>query len=382
VAEELTLHTIRTPCLVLDEAKMSANIERMKNALASHPVSFRPHLKTAKCIEIARRLISGAEGPAAVSTLAEAEYFANHGVRDILYAVGVSPEKLGRVVALLQSGINLTVVVDNVDCARAVAAYSRRSGIKIPAMIEIDCDGRRAGVSAHDHGLIGQIGCVLTQQGAQLKGVMTHAGASYGSKSVEEIRNWARTEREVAVSAAHTVREAGLPCESVSIGSTPTALHESNLSGVTELRAGVFVFFDLVMAGIGVCHTSEIALSVLATIIDIRRSTGRIIVDAGWMALSRDRGTATQKTDCGYGLVCDLRGYPVDDLLMTEASQEHGVLALRPDSAHSIGAFQVGDRVRILPNHACATAAQHEEYIVVGGASPQVHARWARMRGW
>jgi D-serine deaminase-like pyridoxal phosphate-dependent protein len=142
----------------------------------------------------------------------------------------------------------------------------------------------------------------------------------------------------------------------------------------------VFVFFDLVMAGVGVCSLDDIALSVLATVIGAQESRGWILVDAGWMAMSRDRGTAGQAVDQGYGLVCDLAGRPYGDLIMVQANQEHGVLALRPGAAGPLPELKVGDRVRILPNHACATGAQHQSYHVIGPGG--LEAEWSRFSGW
>ena len=145
-------------------------------------------------------------------------------------------------------------------------------------------------------------------------------------------------------------------------GSTPTGLSASGYDGITELRAGVYMFLDLVQAGIGICGIDDIALSVLATVIGHQRDKGWIITDAGWMALSSDRGTAGQATDQYYGLVCDLEGRPYRDLVVLKTSQEHGTLAARPGSGANIPLLRIGDRVRILPNHACATAAQHDRY--------------------
>src|SRR5699024_6776516 len=151
-------------------------------------------------------------------------------------------------------------------------------------------------------------------------------------------------------------------CPEVSVGSTPTAHFARNLEGVTEVRAGVFVLFDLVMAGIGVCGIDDIALSVLATVIGHQRDKGWIIVDAGWMAMSRDRGTASQSVDQGYGMVCDIGGTPYPDLIMSGSNQEHGIISVREGSSAALPDLKLGDRVRILPNHACATGAQHDRY--------------------
>ena len=147
------------------------------------------------------------------------------------------------------------------------------------------------------------------------------------------------------------------------------------------MRAGVFVMFDLVMAGIGVCAVDDIALSVLATVIGHRADRGWTFVDAGWMALSRDRGTAKQPVDQGYGIVCDVDGRPYPDLIVTETNQEHGIIALRPGSTAPQVALPVGAKVRILPNHACATGAQHDRYHVVAAGADTVR-QWERFRGW
>lgn len=361
---------------------MTRNIERLRTHLGALGVQLRPHLKTPKSIEVAQRTMDSAAGPAAVSTLKEAEQFADAGVRNILYAVGIAPNKLDRVAALRRRGVDLSIVVDNVEAAQAVAAKARETGDKIPTLIEIDSDGHRAGVSPQrPHDLVA-IGRVLNEGGPQLRGVLTHAGESYSCKSLDEIGAMAERERAAAVTCAQTLRAAGLPAPVVSVGSTPTAHFARNLTGVTEVRAGVFVFFDLVMAGLGVCTTDDLALSVLATVIGHQRDKGWILVDAGWMAMSRDRGTARQRIDQGYGIVCGVDSQIYPDLIMVEANQEQGILALRPGSGAMLPDLPVGAQVRILPNHACATGAQHEAYQVVRPGSRDVLARWPRFSGW
>ncbi|MFL9899798.1 DSD1 family PLP-dependent enzyme [Paraburkholderia fungorum] len=377
-----SLDELDTPCLLLDEARMTRNIERLRGHLGTLGVQLRPHLKTPKSIEVAQRTMDSAAGPAAVSTLKEAEQFADAGVRDILYAVGIAPNKLDRVAALRRRGVDLSIVVDNVEAAQAVAAKARETGDKIPTLIEIDSDGHRAGIPPQRPDDLVAIGRVLHEGGAELRGVLTHAGESYSCKSLDEIVAMAERERAAAVTCAQTLRAAGLPAPVVSVGSTPTAHFARDLTGVTEVRAGVFVFFDLVMAGLGVCTTDDLALSVLATVIGHQRDKGWILVDAGWMAMSRDRGTARQRIDQGYGIVCDVDSQIYPDLIMVEANQEQGILALRPGSGAVLPDLPVGAQVRILPNHACATGAQHGAYQVVRPGSRDVLARWQRFSGW
>jgi len=344
-------------------------------------LSLRPHLKTAKSIHVARRVMTSPAGPATVSTLKEAAQFAAAGVRDIIYAVGIAPSKLPRVLELRADGVDLAVVVDSVEQAEAVATASRDAGEAIPALIEIDCDGHRSGVLPGDAARLIEIGRAL-ERGAELRGVLTHAGASYSARGVDALRQCAEAERLSVVEAAATLRTAGLSCPVVSIGSTPTAHHATDLSGITEVRAGVFVFFDLVMAGIGICRIEDIALSVLATVIGHQREKGWILIDAGWMAMSQDRGTSKQAVNQGYGVVCDIAGNAYPDLIMADANQEHGIVTVRSDSGGVLPDLKIGDRVRILPNHACSTGAQHPGYHVVRGASGLVEAVWPRFGGW
>jgi D-serine deaminase-like pyridoxal phosphate-dependent protein len=151
---------------------------------------------------------------------------------------------------------------------------------------------------------------------------------------------------------------------------------------VSEVRAGNFVFFDLVMAGIGVCTVADLALSAVVTVIGHRPDRGWILTDGGWMATSRDRGTSRQRVDQAYGLVAGLDGTLHDDLLMSDASQEHGILSIRPGSTAPLPDLAIGTRLRILPVHACATAAQHDRYHVIEPGSRTVQDVWTRVRGW
>ena len=191
----------------------------------------------------------------------------------------------------------------------------------------------------------------------------------------------AEQERRAVVRSAAVLRSAGFASPVVSVGSTPTATFAKSLEGVTEVRAGVFVFHDLVMAGLGVCRVEDIALSVLATVIGHQREKGWIITDGGWMAMSRDRGTARQPVDQGYGLVCDEAGRV--DRRPHRVGREPGARHRQPPrrAALDVSQYPVGTRLRILPNHACATGAQHDAYHVVRGGT-EVVDRWPRFGGW
>jgi len=386
-----TLADVDTPFLALDIDKMDKNVARLANKLNALGAAIRPHLKTVKSIDASERILANKSAGATVSTLKEAEELAAAGFNNLLYAVGIDPSKLPRVIALRRQGVDIAILLDSEYQARAVIDACTETDIDIPVLIEIDCDGHRGGILADDPKLL-QIAAILEPR-QLLRGVLNHAGESYSCDSPQDLIACAENERATAVAAAKNLHKAGFNCPMVSIGSSPTAHFSANLKGVTEVRAGVYVFFDLVMAGIGVCQIEDIALSVVTTVIGHREDKGWIMIDAGWMALSRDRGTARQKIDQGYGLVCDLAGVPIPGLIVGDVSQEHGQISLRADSTAQLPQLKIGTRLRILPNHACATGAQHSQYHVFSAAQSEqktdsetqqlaVQAVWPRIKGW
>ncbi|WP_334011151.1 DSD1 family PLP-dependent enzyme [Burkholderia cepacia] len=376
----MDLQTLNTPAALIDVGRMRHNIGRMQAHLDALGVRFRPHVKTTKCTHVAdAQIAAGAQG-VTVSTLKEAEQFFAHGIRDIVYAVGMVPAKLGQALALRRQGCDLKLVTDSLPAAHAIAEFGRAHGERFEVWIEVDVDGHRSGIPP-DAGLLIDVGRALVDGGLVLGGVLAHAGSSYEYSTPEALAAIAEQERSRTVRAAERLRAAGLPCPVVSIGSTPTALAARHLDGVTEVRAGVYVMFDLVMHNIGVCDLSDIALSVLTTVIGHQEEKGWAIVDAGWMAMSRDRGTQRQARDFGYGQVCTEHGDVLGDYVMSAANQEHGIVsrAGAPDSGIA-QRFPIGTRLRILPNHACATGAQHPEYQAIGDdGSAQA---WPRFYGW
>ncbi len=373
---------INTPAAVIDVTQMAANIDRMQARMNALGVRFRPHVKTSKCVDVVRLQTRAGASGITVSTLKEAEQFFAAGIVDILYAVGIAPHKLAQAAALIAAGCRLRILVDNLAAAQAVAAYANTHDIAFDVLIEIDTDGHRSGVKPEAPELIDIARALTADSRVTLAGVMTHAGASYALHDAVALQQFAEQERALCVRAATRLREAGFACLDVSVGSTPTALSAQTLDGVTEVRAGVYVFFDLVMANVGVCSLGDIAMSVLTTVIGHQREKGWVIVDAGWMAMSRDRGTQMQQLDYGYGQVCDAAGQPIAGCLMASANQEHGIVEWRDaNAAQSVEArFPVGMQLRILPNHACATAAQFPAYEALGGDG--IVTTWPRFYGW
>jgi D-serine deaminase-like pyridoxal phosphate-dependent protein len=382
----MTLDKLETPAALIDRRRMERNVALMQQRMNALGVKFRPHVKTTKCIDVVRaQLAAGAQG-ITVSTLKEAEEFFAAGVTDILYAVGIAPSKLLRAMALRKQGCDLKLLIDNPAAAAAIVEFCRARGDRPEVWIEVDTDGHRCGIKPEQNTLL-EVGRILQDHEITVGGVMTHAGASYELDTREALVALAEQERAGCVRAAERLRGAGVPCAAVSVGSTPTALSAQRLDGVTEVRAGVYVFFDLVMHNVGVCSLDDIALSVVTTVIGHQPEKGWVILDAGWMAMSRDRGTSKQVRDFGYGQPCALDGTPLERYVVADANQEHGILSAidRESDAGGpvddvVARFPVGTKLRILPNHACATGAQFSEYYALDATGGLV--MWQRFGGW
>jgi D-serine deaminase-like pyridoxal phosphate-dependent protein len=375
-----TLADLDTPAAVIETSRMLRNILRMQRQADALGVRLRPHVKTAKCAQVFENQREAGACGITVSTLKEADRFFANGVSDILYAVGMAPHRLDHALRLRRAGCDLKIITDSLEGARSIANHGNRSGEAYDVLIEVDTDGHRSGVRPEEPRLI-DIGRALHDGGMNLLGVITHAGSSYELDSPAALAALAEVERAGCVRAAQRLRDAGLPCDVVSVGSTPTALEAANLDGVTELRAGVYVLFDLVMRNIGVCTTDDIALSVLTTVIGHQPEKGWAIVDAGWMAMSRDRGTARMGHDFGYGLACTVDGDVLTGYVLSGANQEHGILSREGSPDPDIAArFPIGTRLRILPNHACATGAQFPSYHALG--EDGLVQTWERFHGW
>ncbi len=372
-----------TPSLILDRSRLAENARRMRDQARRLGVRLRPHLKTAKSARVAE-LALGGKGPITVSTLAEAEYFVAHGFRDITYAVGIVPTKLDHAAKLQHDGADLKILTDNVDVAAAIAARGQALGQTFRVLIEIDTGLGRAGIAPDAPELV-PVAKALSG-GAELAGVLAHAGHSYHCSSVDEVKQIAEEERAGAVAAATRLRAAGFPCPMVSVGSTPTAVHAERLDGVTEMRPGNYLFFDLFQVGVGSCSMEDLAVSVLASVIGHHRPRNHLVIDAGALALSKDTGANEHRPGTGYGLICLPGGkVPLPGLAVLDVHQEHGIVAhakgLDAISKLPFERFPIGSRVRVLPNHSCMTAAMYDRYYVTDGATDVVD-EWDRINGW
>jgi D-serine deaminase-like pyridoxal phosphate-dependent protein len=370
---------LSTPALILDKAAMQRNLDNMHARMRAHGVGLRPHLKTAKSAEVARRATSGQPGGITVSTLAEAEYFLAHGFHDILYAVGIATGRLARVVALSKAGADIKIITDNIDAVKSIADHPSNNGEHFKVLVEVDSGEGRAGVLSDSPEFMQIARSIHYGGNMTLMGVLTHAGHSYGCKTINEIESVAEQERHIITDAAERLRTEDLPCPIVSAGSTPTAVHARNLDGVTEMRPGVFVFNDLKQLSIGACERDGLALSVLASVIGQNRHNGHILLDTGALALSKDISAHDEHPEVGYGEVCDADTLEsIDGLVVNAVSQEHGIVPV--SNPVQFDTLPIGSQVRILPNHACITAAGYSHYEVLEGGN--IIGRWDRVNGW
>lgn len=372
---------LTTPRLILDADRLERNAARMRAHCDGLGVTLRPHLKTAKSIDVARIAADGGRGPITVSTLAEAEYFAAAGWRDILYSTAIAPAKLARADRIQRDhGARLLFVIDDREAAAAIGSEAAALGARFGVLIEIDCGEHRSGVEpASDElaAIADAIGACAPQ--LELMGVMAHAGHSYAFDDPAPIRALAEVERLAAVSSAELLRTRGHPCPIVSIGSTPTVLFAGHLHGVTEVRAGIYLFCDLSQLSRGVCAEDDLAVSVLATVIGHQRRGPSLILDAGALALSKDIGANRFMPDAGYGLVYDAATLkPLGSLAVSTVHQEHGNVPV-PDESW-FARLPIGSLVRILPNHACLTCAPYASYDVLRAG--QLSEQWPRIGGW
>ena len=366
-----------TPCLLLDKDKLMANILRMQARADDLGVRLRPHLKTLKSARAAQALIASGASGITVSTLKEAGYFLDHGFKDITYAVGMAPAKLAEVASLMARGADLKIITDNPEVGRFIAAEADKSNLNYKLLIEVDCGDKRGGLQPDSEELL-QIAGIIGNSAAHFQGILSHAGHSYGVNNTSEIEKIAEQEREAVVHAATRLRAAGHQVDTVSVGSTPTALYARDLSGVTELRAGVYTVFDMDQQSRGVCETEEIAMSVLSSVIGHNRAAAKILLDAGGLALSKDRGADKFRPEVGYGQVCNPDGSIIPELYVTSVSQEHGHVAVRDENDFEL--FPVGSYLRILPIHACMTAAAYDCFNIIQNGA--ISEKWERVNGW
>lgn len=361
------LMEIATPALIIDQEKLESNIVSMAKKAREHNVSLRPHIKTHKCIEVARQQERhGIEG-ITVSTLKEAKDFAESDFKDITYAVPIDGPKIRSFLELSDQN-SVKAIVDDVHVLAALGKMAEEASQDIEILVKVDMGYQRCGVDPKNHRAMDLVRDIVESRNLRFKGILTHAGNSYSCPTPSCIQAVAEQEQDSVISFAQSLSEYGdsyYP-EVISIGSTPTiSLAKTIRPEITEIRPGNYVYYDYTQVTLGCCKVSDCALTVIARIVGKYES--RAIIDAGATALSKDGGPIHIEPNCGYGKI--FRDYEVNELdtesTIDALSQEHGKVVFSHDS--SMGSMQIGDLVRILPNHSCLTNNLFRKAYVVEG---------------
>lgn len=362
----MKISELPTPALLLDLDVLDRNLAWMAGRAAALGVALRPHIKTHKCVEIARRQQALGAAGLTVSTLVEARVFADHGFTDLTWAFPVILSRREEIRELAER-ITLRLVVDSEEAVRALEDM----GLPLHVWLKIDCGYHRAGVDPASPATLELARRIAGSYSLRFDGLLTHSGHAYQGRTREEVAAVAEQERRVMAECADRMREAGIEVPRVSVGSTPAMSVVERLDGITEARPGNYAFFDFMQVGLGSCGVRDCAVTVLASVVSARPGDSRCVVDAGALALSKDQGLGWAQPASLGEVFADYEAALLSPIArLVSLSQEHGILSKRRP---------VGTRVRILPNHSCLTAACFDEYAVVRG--DEVVDRWRIWRG-
>lgn len=334
-----TIYDIDTPAVLIEKSIMEDNINTMQRLADRNGVNLRVHIKTHKIPELAKlQLKAGAVG-IAVAKLGEAEMMAEAGISDIQIAnIITGPIKIRRLLRLHRKN-RLTVGIDSFDNARELAAAFEKPHRTLDVLIMINTGLNRCGLE-NGKEVVKLADFCAGLKGIRLGGLMTHAGHAYASSSKAEIKKIGQFEGKRLADLAVILRHRGHSIKIVSVGSTPTAKYCSAIEGVTELRVGNYIFNDMTQVTLQTVSARQCAASIISTIIS-KSPTGRVVIDAGSKALALDRGAHGSDAITGFGRIIGGGG------IISRLSEEHGII----DRAKR--KFQIGDRIRIIPNHIC-----------------------------
>ena len=345
-----------TPCVLIDLDVLERNVSDMQGRAREAGVGLRPHAKTHKSPEVARlQLAAGAAGITLAKT-SEAEVFAGLGFEDVFLGFPIYGADKARRLLALSDRMRIAVGADSAEGARSLGEVFHAAKRRLRVRLKIDCGYGRVGVPPER--AVETAREIADVPGIQLEGLFTHGGQGYAAKTSEEAARAARDEGRAVVEAAEAVRGAGLPAEVVSLGSTPTARSSMTSRGATECRPGTYVYNDFSQVQLGSCRLEDCAMTILATVVSVP-ARDRAVLDAGSKTLSND---PLHPVPGGHGAVLGKASR------LARLSEEHGVIRIEPGDA-----FRVGERVRVLPNHACQVSNLHDRLVAVRGA---------RVEGW
>lgn len=339
-----------TPAILVDVDLLDRNIERMAELAKRASVRLRPHIKTHKNPVIARMQVQAGASGVTCATLKEAETMADGGIGNILIAFPLVGEaKLQRLAALLLRA-EVSVALDSVVAAAGIAAVGRRTGRTVPIYLEVDTGMNRCGLPVGEE-LVRVATEIAALEGVALRGLLSYGGQVHDGKTTAEQYELGRQEGTTLVEAQMLLDRRGIKVCELSAGSTLGAAGAASVPGITEIRPGTYIFNDARRVQFGWCTAEECALSILATVVST--PAGRVVVDAGSKTMT---GDPLPFKLGGHGLI---KGYP--EVRIARLSEEHGVI---DRSAESLG-LSIGDRIEIVPNHACVVSNLFEQVHMV-----------------
>lgn len=338
--------------MLVDRARVTRNLDRMQAAVTRWGLRLRPHAKTHKSIEMARRqTAAGAQG-ICCAKLGEAELFADAGLEDIRLPYPLHPANAERVLDLLDR-TRLSFIVDHPDVAAGWSDVMLREGRKVDVLVKVDVGFHRCGIDPGRPDAADLVARIAALPGLTFRGLLSHAGHGYGAASGDELREIAETEAQILVSLRDRLAALGVPVEEVSVGATPTARFSVDQPGVTELRPGNYIYFDRTQVALGAAAWDDCALTVLARVV-AKPAPDRIILDGGSKTLTNDLARGFSPTP-GFGAVLESIEGPQDPderLVVERLSEEHATVRVL-GGTHPL---EPGDLVRIVPNHSCVVS--------------------------
>ncbi len=350
---------LQTPAVLIESSRLERNLQRMQHAASAGGKRLRPHAKTHKSPDVAKlQLARGAVG-ICCAKLGEAEVFADAGIADIRLPYPLNPVNADRVLALAER-VALSFIVDDAAVAQAWSDVACRARRRLDVLVKVDVGFHRCGIdpNAPEAGEI--VSRIAGMHGLRFKGLLSHAGHAYAASTDEETEAMAVEEARTLLDVAS---RAGVDCEEISVGATPTARYSARLDGITELRPGNYAYYDRMQVGIGSAGWEDCALTVLARVVS-RPARDRLIFDSGSKTLTNDLARG-RGNSAGHGAVLeDLYGTcPIESLLVERLSEEHATV--RDLTATS--PLAIGDLVRIIPNHSCVVSNMVDAVWLVDG---------------
>ncbi len=344
----MRLNELPTPQVLIDQKRLSANIDRVQGLASAAGLRLRPHSKTHKSPVIARWQIDRGAVGICCAKLGEAEVMSAAGIEDIRLPYPVNPSNGSRMLALMNRAA-MSIVVDHRGVARGWSEVMERAGRRLDVLVKVDVGFHRCGIDPDDDPLW-FLRAVTAMPGLRLRGLLSHAGQGYHAASEDELKSVAAREAEILTRIAATARADGIEIEELSVGATPTLRFSAAARGLSELRPGNYVYLDRTQIALGSASLADCALSVLATVVS-KPKPDRVVLDCGSKTLTNDQARGITKAP-GFGAVLTPDGEAIDQTLTIERlSEEHAVV--RVEGATSL---EPGDRVRVLPNHSCVVS--------------------------